>query len=40
MAPVADAEEESLELFTHNQAARDAVGHLRRVKALTAGAAS
>jgi hypothetical protein len=33
--PVA-GEEESLELFTPNQSARDAVDHLRRVKALTA----
>jgi hypothetical protein len=35
IAPVA-GEEESLELFTHKQSARDAVDHLRRVKALTA----
>jgi hypothetical protein len=35
IAPVAD-EEESLELFTHSPAARDAVDHLRKVKALTA----
>jgi hypothetical protein len=39
MAPVMDEDEESLELFTHNQAARDAVEHLRRVKALTSGMA-
>ena len=38
IAPVADADEESLELFTHNQSARDAVDHLRRVKALTGAA--
>ena len=36
IAPVVDEAAESLELFTHNQAARDAVDHLRRVKALTA----
>src|SRR5262249_46368250 len=30
------AEEESLELFNHHQSARDAVDHLRRVRALTA----
>jgi hypothetical protein len=36
MAPVADLAAESLELFTHNQAARDAVDHARKVKALTA----
>jgi radical SAM superfamily enzyme YgiQ (UPF0313 family) len=35
IAPVAE-DEESLELFTHNQSARDAVDHLRRLKALTA----
>jgi radical SAM superfamily enzyme YgiQ (UPF0313 family) len=38
-APVADSAAESLELFTHNRAARDAVDHARKVKALTAGAA-
>jgi len=39
IAPVVDEEEEeeSFELFSHNQSARDAVDHLRRVKALTAG---
>jgi len=35
--PVA-GEEESLELFTPNQSARDAVDHARRVKELTGGA--
>ena len=28
----------TLELFTHNQSARDAVDHARRVKTLTGGA--
>jgi radical SAM superfamily enzyme YgiQ (UPF0313 family) len=36
IAPIVDEDEQSLELFTHNQAARDAVDHLRKVKALTA----
>jgi hypothetical protein len=39
IAPVIDKEEGSLELFTHNQAARDAVDHARKVKALTASLA-
>jgi radical SAM superfamily enzyme YgiQ (UPF0313 family) len=39
IAPVIDKEEDSLELFTHNQAARDAVDHARKVKALTASLA-
>jgi hypothetical protein len=39
MAPVVDEEEDSLELFTHNKAARDAVDHARKVKALTASVA-
>jgi radical SAM superfamily enzyme YgiQ (UPF0313 family) len=39
MAPVIDEEEDSLELFTHTQAARDAVGHARKVKTLTASPA-
>jgi hypothetical protein len=39
MAPVADDDVETLELFTHNKAARDAVDHARKVKALTAGVA-
>jgi radical SAM superfamily enzyme YgiQ (UPF0313 family) len=38
IAPVADEEQEILELFTRNQAARDAVDHVRKVKALTARA--
>ncbi len=39
MTPVADDDVEKLELFTQNQAARDAVGHARKVKALTTSAA-
>jgi len=39
MAPVADADEDNLQLFTHNKAARDAVHHARKVKALTASPA-
>jgi len=39
MAPVVDEEEDRLELFTHNKAARDAVDHARKVKALTASPA-
>ena len=35
MTPVVDDELENLEIFTHSQAARDAVGHARKVKALT-----
>ena len=33
--PVSDDEVETLELFTHNLAARDAVDHTRKIKALT-----
>ena len=40
MTPVSEDEAESLELFTHNQSARDAVDHVRKVKALTSAAAS
>jgi radical SAM superfamily enzyme YgiQ (UPF0313 family) len=39
MAPVRDDDVESLEMFTHNQAARDAVEHARKVKELTHSAA-
>jgi radical SAM superfamily enzyme YgiQ (UPF0313 family) len=39
MTPVVDEDVENLELFTHNQAARDAVDHARKVKALTASLA-
>ncbi len=35
MTPVVDDELESLEMFTHNQSARDAVDHARKVKSLT-----
>src|SRR5215471_13244298 len=35
MTPVVDDELENLEMFTHNQSARDAVGHARKVKSLT-----
>ena len=35
MTPVTDDETENLELFTHNQSARDAVDHARKVKTLT-----
>jgi hypothetical protein len=38
MTPVTDDETENLELFTHNQSARDAVGHARKVKTLTSAA--
>jgi hypothetical protein len=37
LAPVADDEEERLEMFTHNAGARDAVVHARKVAALTHG---
>jgi hypothetical protein len=35
MTPVKDDETENLEIFTHNQAARDGVAHAKKVKALT-----
>jgi radical SAM superfamily enzyme YgiQ (UPF0313 family) len=35
MTPVVDDELENLEMFTHNQSARDAVDHARKVKSLT-----
>lgn len=38
MTPVTDEETENLDLFTHNQSARDAVGHARKVKTLTSAA--
>ena len=37
LAPVADDEEERLEIFTHNEGARHAVEHARKVAALTHG---
>jgi radical SAM superfamily enzyme YgiQ (UPF0313 family) len=39
MTPVADDETDNLALFTHNQSAREAVDHARKVKALTTSAA-
>jgi hypothetical protein len=39
MTPVAADEGENLEIFTQNKAARDAVGHARKVKELTTSAA-
>jgi hypothetical protein len=38
MMPVTEDETESLELFTHTQSAREAVGHARKVKTLTSAA--
>ena len=38
MTPVAADEGENLEIFTQNEAARDAVGHARKVKELTSAA--
>ena len=35
MTPVTEEETQTLELFTHNESARDAVDHARRVKTLT-----
>jgi radical SAM superfamily enzyme YgiQ (UPF0313 family) len=35
MTPVTDDETENLELFTHNQSAREAVDHARKIKTLT-----
>jgi hypothetical protein len=40
LAPVEAADAETLALFTHNEAARSAVQHARKVKALTAKAAA
>jgi hypothetical protein len=39
LTPVDAEETDSLELFTQNKAARDAVDHVRKVKSLTMGAA-
>ena len=39
MQPVSADDTSTLELFTHNQSARDAVDHARKVKSLTGGAA-
>jgi hypothetical protein len=38
MTPVRDDDTETLEQFTHNQSARDAVDHARKIKTLTGGA--
>ena len=38
MTPVSEDETLTLELFTHNKSARDAVDHARKVKTLTGGA--
>jgi hypothetical protein len=38
LTPVADDETETLEMFTHNEAARSEVAHTRKVAALTHGA--
>ena len=35
MTPVTEDETQTLELFTHNKAARDAVDHARKIKTLT-----
>jgi hypothetical protein len=39
LTPVTDDETETLELFTHNEAARSDVVHQRKIAALTHGAA-
>jgi hypothetical protein len=39
MTPVSEDDAQTLELFTHNQSAREAVDHARKVKTLTGGAA-
>jgi hypothetical protein len=36
MTPVSEDETQTLELFTHNKSAREAVDHARRIKMLTA----
>ena len=38
MTPVSEGDTETLELFTHNKSAREAVDHARKVKTLTAAA--
>src|ERR1700723_495993 len=38
MQPVSEDDTSTLEMFTHNQSARDAVDHARKVKTLTGGA--
>jgi hypothetical protein len=39
MTPVSEDETQTLELFTHNKSAREAVDHARKIKTLTGGAA-
>jgi hypothetical protein len=36
MTPVTEGETQTLELFTHNKSAREAVDHARKIKTLTA----
>ncbi len=38
MTPVTEDETQTFELFTHNQSAREAVDHARKVKLLTGSA--
>ena len=38
MLPVTEDETQTLELFTHNKSAREAVDHARKIKILTSGA--
>jgi hypothetical protein len=40
MTPVCDDDTQTLELFTHNQSAREAVDHARKVKTLTVNPAA
>jgi radical SAM superfamily enzyme YgiQ (UPF0313 family) len=40
LTPVCDAETETLEMFTHNAAARNQVAHIRKVAELTSGKAA
>jgi len=40
MTPVTEDETETLEMFTHNEAARNQVAHVRKVDALTHGKAA
>ena len=37
LTPVTDDETETLEMFTHNEAARNQVAHIRKVAELTSG---
>jgi hypothetical protein len=39
MTPVSEDETQTLELFTHNKSAREAVDHARKIRTLTGGAA-